>query len=152
MPVNIRKISYAGWPNCYQISDGIVDVIATGDVGLRLVRCGFVDESNLFVEIPEHTGQTGGDQWKIYGGHRLWHSPETLGRCYNPDNSPIEVRTLTNGLHLRQPIEPNTGFEKEIMITLEPASHTFFDLLKDFYILKRKVNHAQNESCLLSAN
>jgi hypothetical protein len=125
LSVEVKKINYAGWPNCYQLSDGTVEVVATGDVGPRLIRCGFINEQNFFAEFAEQIGKTGAKEWNIYGGHRLWHSPETRGRCYHPDNSPITVKTLPNGLQLTQPVEPNTAIEKEIIVTLEPSAHCF---------------------------
>ena len=30
----------------------------------------------LFKEYDEQMGKTGGDEWRIYGGHRLWIAPE----------------------------------------------------------------------------
>ena len=29
-------------------------------------------------------GKTGGSEWHIYGGHRLWHAPEVMPRTYYP--------------------------------------------------------------------
>ena len=49
-------------------------MIATTDVGPRIIRFGFVGEENEFKEYEDTTGQVGGDEWRIYGGHRLWHA------------------------------------------------------------------------------
>jgi hypothetical protein len=125
MAITVNKMNYAGWPNCFRITDESVELIAVTDVGPRLIRLGFKDETNLFVEIPDQVGQTGGDSWKNYGGHRLWHSPESLIRTYYPDNSSIQATVLENGIHLRQPIESNTGIEKEIILTLDEGEHHF---------------------------
>ena len=46
--VRIEKTSYQGWPNCYLISNGVVEAIVTGDVGPRIIRYGFVGGRNLF--------------------------------------------------------------------------------------------------------
>lgn len=123
--IEVKKVPYAGWPNCYLLTDGEVEVIATTDIGPRIIRCGFVNEPNLFAEFPDQVGKTGGDEWRIYGGHRLWHSPETKGRCYHPDNFPVDVNLLPNGFHLKQPMEPNTLIEKEIVVTLDPSTRRF---------------------------
>ena len=36
--VKIEKASYQGWPNCYQVTNGEVELIVTGDVGPRIIR------------------------------------------------------------------------------------------------------------------
>ena len=89
-----EKVNYRGWPNCYRLSNGILELIITADVGPRIIRFGFVGQDNEFAEFEDMMGQTGGDEWKIYGGHRLWHAPEIPGRTYFPDNTPV-----TGGLY-----------------------------------------------------
>ncbi|HQE83180.1 MAG TPA: hypothetical protein PLM14_09285, partial [Candidatus Hydrogenedentes bacterium] len=76
----MEKIAYGGWPNCIRIAKGPIELIATTDVGPRIIRFGFSGGHNLFKEFEEHLGQTGGDEWRSYGGHRLWHAPEASPR------------------------------------------------------------------------
>jgi len=125
MGMEISRIEYAGWPNCYRLGDGKIEVVATADVGPRVIRCGFTNEVNLFGEIAEDIGKTGGDQWRIYGGHRLWHNPEKRNRTYWPDNTPVDVKPLHDGIHIKQPEEPRTGIRKEIIIRLDSAGQGF---------------------------
>ena len=125
MSIITKRIAYGGWDNCLLLTDGLVEAVVTADVGPRVVCCNFVGEPNLFYENPAEMGLTGGDVWRTYGGHRLWPSPETMSRCYYPDNLPIEAETLPNGIHLRQYIEPNNGIEKEITIILDEKTHEF---------------------------
>ena len=40
--VKVEKTAYAGWPNCYRITNGEVELIVTTDVGPRVIRYGFV--------------------------------------------------------------------------------------------------------------
>lgn len=58
----VKKAEYKGWKNCIEISNGIIDMIVTTDVGPRIIRFGFVGKENEFVEFPEHVGKTGGDE------------------------------------------------------------------------------------------
>ncbi len=122
MGVKVEKVSYGGWPNCYRVSNDKVDFVATTDIGPRIIRYGFVGEENQFCEFAEHMGKVGGDEWRIYGGHRLWHSPEDKVRTYFPDNYLVDVEVLETGLILRQNVETTTGIRKEIEITLDPDS------------------------------
>jgi hypothetical protein len=108
--------AYHGWQECLRVSDGNWELIATTQVGPRILRLGFVDEPNLFWEHPDQQGKTGGETWCIYGGHRLWHAPEHPVRTYAPDNDPIEWDWNGERLLLRQPTESRTGIQKEIEI------------------------------------
>ncbi|UCH36808.1 MAG: hypothetical protein JSV65_15800 [Armatimonadota bacterium] len=116
--VRIVKTEYKGWPNCHRMTNGQIELIATQDIGPRIIRLGFVGGDNVFAEYPDHVGQTGGDEWRIYGGHRLWHAPEAKPRTYWPDNLPIEVQEGSNALTLVQPAEGTTGIQKTIEITM----------------------------------
>ncbi len=120
--VTIEKIAFKGWPNSYRVSNGIVEFIATTDIGPRIMSFGFVGGTNLFFVREDFAGQTGGSEWKNYGGHRLWHAPEDKVRSYEPDNSPIEVKPLGSGLLLVSPTEKASGLQKEMEITLDPVT------------------------------
>ncbi len=116
--------TYKGWPNCYRLSNGIVDLIVTTDVGPRIIRFGFVGKDNEFKEYADQMGKTGGDEWRIYGGHRLWHAPEATPRTYYPDNDPVGIRQYRSFVRLVQPVEDTTGIQKEIDVHLAPdAAH-----------------------------
>jgi len=117
--VEMKKVEYAGWPNCIQLSNGQIELIATTDVGPRIIRWAFVGGKNLFKEFPDHIGKTGGDKWRSYGGHRFWHAPEIMPRSYAPDNSSIEHKWDGRTLKLIQPVEASTGMQKEIEVTLD---------------------------------
>ena len=116
----MEKVSYGGWPNCLRLSNGQVELIATTDVGPRVIRFGFVDGQNLFKEFEDQLGQTGGDEWIPYGGHRFWHAPESNPRTYLPDNAPVEYNWEEQTLKLIQPVEKAAGMQKEIEIALDP--------------------------------
>lgn len=116
----MEKIAYRGWPNCYRLSNDIVDLVVTADVGPRIIRFGFVGEENEFKEFESMLGKVGGDEWRIYGGHRLWHAPEVKPRTYFPDNGPVKVEERAGGLRVIQPVEAATGIQKEIDVQLAP--------------------------------
>ncbi|HEY8464153.1 MAG TPA: hypothetical protein VIM29_09070 [Bacillota bacterium] len=120
MAISIERINYRGWPNCYRISDSNsqLEVVVTTDVGPRIIRCALAGKANLFQEFPAEIGQTGGQEWRMYGGHRLWHSPESQTRTYYPDNHPVEAEIRADGIVLRQPQETTTGIQKELSITM----------------------------------
>jgi hypothetical protein len=120
--VTIEKATFQGWPNCYRVSNGTVDFVATTDVGPRIISFGFVGGANLFFVREDFAGQTGGAEWKNYGGHRIWHAPEDKARTYEPDNAPVEAKVIPNGLLLTMPAEKLSAIQKSIEITLDPET------------------------------
>lgn len=54
----------------------------------------------------------------FHGGHRLWHSPESMPRTYIPDSGEIKITDLLNGITLEAPTEPLTGIRKRMDIQL----------------------------------
>lgn len=119
--VVIEKVPYGGWPNCYRLSNGTVDLVVTADVGPRIIRYGFVGRQNLFKEFSEMMGKTGEQEWMSRGGHRVWIAPETLSVTYAPDNRPVDVKIHNGILEATEPIEPGTGMQKQLVIQLDPS-------------------------------
>ncbi len=116
--VRMEKVSYQGWPNCYRISNGEVELIVTADVGPRIMRYGFAGERNFFKEYPEMLGRSGETQWMIRGGHRLWRAPEDATLTYALDNEPVKIEVKGSVLVATQPVEKLTGIEKQIAVRL----------------------------------
>lgn len=114
----IDTTPFSGWPNCVRISNNAIELIVTTDVGPRIVRAGFVDGRNFLYLMPEQLGLTGGDHWRIYGGHRLWHAPEAIPRSYHPDNSPVSWSVAGNCAQFIQETESSTGIQKELTIEM----------------------------------
>lgn len=122
--VKIDKVPYGGWPNCYRITNGEVELIVTSDIGPRIMRYGFVSGQNMFKEYPETMGKSGESEWILRGGHRIWLAPEQQPRTYAPDNGPVRVEVKDGVLTATEPVEPTTGVEKKIIVKLSPkGSH-----------------------------
>lgn len=118
--VKVEKVTYFNQPNCYKLSNGIVEVIVTTDIGPRVIRYGFPGGDNVFAELPDGGTKNELGVWKAWGGHRLWTAPEAMPRSYSPDNSPIEYKIEGNHtIRLIQPVEPRTGIQKEMTVTLD---------------------------------
>jgi len=119
--VKVEKTEYKGWPNCYRVSNGDVDLIVTSDVGPRVIRFGFPGGQNLFKEYPEQLGKKGEQQFQLRGGHRVWKAPEDPVATWAPDNAPVHVEILADGLTATEPVEPLTGLQKEISVHMAPS-------------------------------
>jgi hypothetical protein len=109
----VEKIAYADLPNCYRSSNEVVELIASSDLGPRILLFGFVGQQNEFVQT----------QPRGYSGHRLWHAPEAFPRSYIPDKSPVEFHLHKKFFSLTQPTEIETGIQKEIDISVTPDNN-----------------------------
>ena len=114
----MEKVAYGGWANCWRLANDEVELIVTGDVGPRIIRFGFTGGENEFREFEDMLGKTGGEEWRVYGGHRFWHAPEEKPRTYFPDNTAVEVEDRKAFVRITQPVEPTTGIQKEIDVEL----------------------------------
>lgn len=117
--MKIEKIAYRGWPNCYRLTNGEVDLVVTSDVGPRVIRYGFVDSRNFFYECEPQLGNSREPWWMMRGGHRLWVAPETVPETYALDNSACEVSFPDDQtVCVLSPVEIETKLRKEMSITL----------------------------------
>lgn len=118
--VKIEKTAWNGWPNCYRITNGEVELVVTSDVGPRVMSYGFAGGQNFFWVQKETVGKTGQPEWILRGGHRIWVGPEDVKYTYPPDNSAVPVRVEGDVLIATQPVEKETGIEKQIEVRLAP--------------------------------
>lgn len=116
----LERFPYRGWNNAYRLSNGVVELVVTADVGPRIVSYGFCNGENLLHEVQDDAGKTGGSEFRLYGGHRLWVSPE-VERTYYPDNTPVTVSRHGNATRFtaqREELPPGTNLQKELEIEL----------------------------------
>src|ERR1017187_3072784 len=117
----VEKIHFHGWNNAWRLSNGTVELIVLADVGPRIVHYGFCGHENVFYEAASDRGLTGGDEFRLYGGHRLWVWPE-VAQTYFPDNLAVTVSQEENCVRFRAPIEDcasGTRLEKEFAVALD---------------------------------
>lgn len=129
--VECNSVSYGGWANCLELVNDSVRLVASTEVGPRILFYGFRSGRNFFHNFPDHAGKRGGDRWLSYGGHRLWYAPETAGRTYYPDNVPVPWRWENGVLTFDCPDEQPAGIKKSLAVRLEEhgskvtVTHTF---------------------------
>src|ERR671925_2246290 len=100
----VERIRYRGWQNAYKLSNGVVDLIVLADVGPRIIYYGFCGGENQFYEVAADTGLTEGNDFRLYGGHRLWVSPEVELTSF-PDNGAVDVSKSGKAVLFTAPIE-----------------------------------------------
>jgi hypothetical protein len=116
--------------DCIVLRNTAVELYVTRAVGPRVLYCAFPGEPNLFAELPEVTLDCPGSAEKFYayGGHRLWHAPQVPARTHLPDNRPVTITPVPDGVLVVQPVEERTGIEKAMRITLpDDGAHVVID-------------------------
>jgi hypothetical protein len=119
--MSVQKREFGGWPDCSWLSNGEVELVIPAAVGPRVIRYGFVAGQNLFHNFAHAMGRSGEPAWQNRGGHRLWAAPENNAISKALDNGPVEITADDLRLTVRQPVEPESGLEKEIEIDLAPT-------------------------------
>ena len=115
----IERVSWGGWPNCYRLTDGRSEVIATSDIGPRILRYGCVGGQNFMLERPLEQGTTGEADFVLRGGHRLWVAPERREGTYKADNLPCDVNIHDDVIELTGTLEAGTGFRKQLRLSID---------------------------------
>lgn len=99
--------NYKDYGRCLHLSNGVIETVVSLDVGPRILRYGFIGGKNLmntdrkalgFKTDKEYCDFFGENKkWEIFGGHRIWTSPEAYPETYIPDDMPVGVKFAKNG-------------------------------------------------------
>jgi hypothetical protein len=100
------------------MSNEYVRLIITTDVGPRIIYFGVPGGENVFHQREGQQGLINSAEWHIYGGHRLWHSPQHGFRPNQPDNEKVPYEVQGNTVQFNCPEERNTKIQKQLRITL----------------------------------
>lgn len=121
---SLRTMNVAGHADCAVLTSGRFTLAVTTRIGPRIIG-GFLNGGeNLFRILPEVDLPNCDTGFRLYGGHRLWHSPEAMPRSYAPDNAPVAVSRGREGVSFSSGVEALTGLEKAIVI--QPLGHERF--------------------------
>lgn len=106
-----------------EMTDGKMFLAVTLDVGPRIIKMGKVGEESLMYEdvddnVNKDVSATygNGKWWHIYGGHRIWISPEDE-TTYYPDNEPVSYEIKENGAVFTPNPWTERGVQPELEIT-----------------------------------
>ena len=106
-----------------ELANDILSLLLTQTVGPRILSLRYRGGENLFAELPNLITETSVGTYHFYGGHRLWRAPEDLTLTYFPDDDPVDITPLEQGLQIVQPPDP-AGLQKSIALHLEGATVT----------------------------
>lgn len=117
--MSITTTQYAGH-EAIQIDAGRVRLMVTTSVGPRVLALLTEDGRNHFAELPEMTLDCpGSEPIHLRGGSRLWAAPEDPRFTYRPDDDPVGVHEVDDGVNLVTRPDPvaETFREIEIRVT-----------------------------------
>jgi len=107
---------YAGH-DAIEIEAGAVRLMVTTSVGPRVLGLLTGDGANAFAELPHLTLPCpGSDAIHLRGGHRLWAAPEDPRVTYRPDDDPVAVEDLPDGILLSTSPDAVAGTRREMHI------------------------------------
>ena len=88
------------------------------EIGPRILHLAHAEapDVNLFGVVPEFAVETPEGRWRIFGGHRLWTSPEAMPRTYSLDDKPVRVEVREGGVVVEGNPEPQNSVRKRIVI------------------------------------
>lgn len=123
--INIKEVEYLNFGKCIAISNDYMEVFVTIDLGPRIIKCNLSDRENLMFTDPERVfnqdvSETFGIDkiWYIYGGHRMWVSPENMPLSYYPDNDKVIYTLTSNGAIFTPPPQKINNVSHEIEIIM----------------------------------
>jgi hypothetical protein len=119
--VILKEITYKNFGKCIELSNDIVDLVTTIEIGPRIIRYGFIGCKNEFCDNSPETLKFEGEHWRLIGGHRLWHSPEIVPRTYMPDNDNVYWEKIGNGVRVINKIQKWVQIKKIMDIILSPV-------------------------------
>ena len=126
MTVNFKEVSYKNYGKCLSISNELMEVYVTIDVGPRVIKCNIIGGENLmFNDVDRNASEDvsssfgEGAKWYIYGGHRLWISPENMPLTYYPDNEPVKYEIEGNSVLFTPPAQKVNDVQHTLKLTMD---------------------------------
>lgn len=105
--------------DCVRLENEALALWITRSVGPRIIGLALQGSESLFAVLPDDKTECPGiGTFSFRGGHRLWYAPEDLRITYLPDDDPVRIDEVQNGLVVTQPIQAQTGIQKSLTITL----------------------------------
>ncbi len=100
----IDAIEHPDWGPGWRCRRDELELVAATSLGPRIVSLRLGDGPNVLFE--DRAGHYGRGPWRLWGGHRLWVTPESEA-TYELDNDPCESRIEDGRLVLERPAGPS---------------------------------------------
>jgi len=105
------------------------------EIGPRILYLSLKEkDNNIFGILPDFSINTDEGKWHIWGGHRLWVSPEDKPKSYSLDNKPVEIKEKRNSVIIYGNSEIKNSVQKIIEIKKKGKKVDKNGLLPDRHI------------------
>lgn len=127
MSVKISTVDYLRFGKCVCISNDDAQVLVTVDVGPRIISYRrSTGENLLFNDLEGKNTVTkssimetfGKPVFELWGGHRMWATPEHMPLSYYPDNEPVAWEKTENGVVFTPNPQPVSDWQFTLTVTL----------------------------------
>ena len=122
--VTIKDVEYKNYGKCKVISNGLIEMYVTTEIGPRIIKLNLCGKENLMFNdidraMAEDISAVFGEnkKWYIYGGHRLWVSPEAANTYY-PDNDPVAITINGSSVVFTPPPQEVNNLQHSMEITM----------------------------------
>ena len=132
MSVEIKEVQYENYGKCLSMRNDVLEVIVTIDVGPRIIHFSHIDEQNiLYNDLARKADMQGelfdefygiGSKFCMYGGHRVWLSPERIPETYYPDNEPVVYSVLPDGVIFTPPRQKTKDVQLSFQIMMNAGA------------------------------
>jgi hypothetical protein len=119
--MKMTPIPFGPWKEAYRLEAGGTELIAVTEIGPRIVSLRLPGQPNILLEASKDNFVRG--DWRIWGGHRFWVSPETES-TYEPDNQAGTVKVEAGKLVLTGAVE-KSGLQKTLEIGVTAGGDGF---------------------------
>lgn len=123
--ISIKEVAYKNYGKCLAISNDCMEILVTVDIGPRIIKCNLAGKENMMFEDVERSFSEdvssvfGADKkWYIYGGHRVWMSPESFPVTYYPDNDKVVYSTFANGAEFTPSVQAVSGIQISMRVEI----------------------------------
>lgn len=136
MSVTIQKITYRSFGDCVRIFNDVAELYVTLDFGPRIIHYSLLDSPNMMFTNERRVNiKQGGDfdevfypgaYWNIYGGNRLWVSPEMMPDTFYPDHEPVDFEPVPNGALFTCQPQIHNKVQLSVRVSLDEDSSRAF--------------------------
>lgn len=136
MPVKIEKIAYKSpardFGACLRLSNKVAELYVTLDFGPRVIHYSLAGGPNVMFTNDYGVNIKRGEDfdrvfypgacWDIYGGNRIWASPEVMPDTFYPDHEPVAYEIIDGGAIFTAPPQIHTNVQVSLKAALAEDS------------------------------
>ena len=123
--MKIEQTTFGPWSEAWRLTRKEVEMIVVSQIGPRIISLRLGGGPNILFD--DSVGTFARKNWKIWGGHRFWVSPETE-QSYQPDNDSCETRVDGERLIVTGSVDP-CGLQKILEIAPCPSTAGGFEII-----------------------